>query len=243
MTNSLSTDESLTLWFYHHIGLNRHRTISKFPILFGLIPYELYILPGMFLAIACTFYYDSLVPLQIHLLPLWSAYSISSYLKSCVRRLRPGCNPALKMNRLIDAKQCDETTKYQSFPSRHTIIAFSLATSLILYCKNKLAENKRKHGYLYIGCIALSILVACSVSIHRISYGYHHVGDVLAGAVIGAFIGYLSFHVLQPYVHKSSSSTKTPEILKAIIIVVCIIGIGHFFMYKFRHFAEIRQLK
>jgi membrane-associated phospholipid phosphatase len=237
-------DNHLTKWIYQNIGLNSNPIINKFPFLFGLVPYEIYILPGMFLAIALAFYYDNLAPIQIHLLPHWAAYSISVYIKSSVHRLRPGCNPALKMNKLIDPKHCEGKTKFQSFPSGHTIIAFSLATSLILY----LDEQKRlnpQDKMMYDACIVAVSVVAVSVSIHRISYGYHHVSDVIIGAIIGIIIGYLCYKILDPYVKtsvdKSQYDSMTYKTTKAVAIGASLFGIAHFFMFKFQKLSQLQH--
>lgn len=236
-------DQYLTKWTYENIGLNSNPLINKFPFIFGLVPYEIYILPGMFFAIAYAFYYDTLVPIQIHLLPHWAAYSISSYIKSSVHRIRPGCNPLLKMGKLIDPKHCKGHTKFQSFPSGHTIIAFALATSLILYCdkeRKKTNENKQ----FYVACIVSISLVAVCVSVHRISYGYHHVSDVIAGAIIGMIIGILCYNVLDPFTSVQVDTTNQSQaykITKPIAITFSIFGIIHFFMFKFKKLSQLQH--
>jgi undecaprenyl-diphosphatase len=61
-----------------------------------------------------------------------------------------------------------------SFPSGHTITAFSIAISLGLYYPSLLV------GLLFC---------AASVGASRVILGLHYLSDVIAGAVIGAAIG------------------------------------------------------
>lgn len=69
-----------------------------------------------------------------------------------------------------------------SFPSGHTSLAFSTATSLSL-----------QFPKWYV--IAPSYLWACSVGYSRMYLGVHYPSDVLAGAVVGAGSSYLSYKV------------------------------------------------
>lgn len=65
-----------------------------------------------------------------------------------------------------------------SFPSGHTITAFSVAISLGLF-----------YPSLMIGLLFCAISVAAS----RILLGMHFLTDILAGAVIGGLLGYAAF--------------------------------------------------
>lgn len=69
-----------------------------------------------------------------------------------------------------------------SFPSGHTSIAFSTATSLSL-------------AYPKWYVIAPSYLWACSVGYSRMNLGVHYPSDVLAGALLGAGSAWLSYEV------------------------------------------------
>ena len=62
-----------------------------------------------------------------------------------------------------------------SFPSGHTITAFAVASSL---------------GVFYPGLLAGLLFCAVSVAVSRILLGMHFLSDVLAGAAIGAGLGY-----------------------------------------------------
>jgi undecaprenyl-diphosphatase len=62
-----------------------------------------------------------------------------------------------------------------SFPSGHTITAFAVTVSL---------------GLFYSDLLAGLLFVAASVALSRILLGMHFLSDVLAGAVVGAGLGY-----------------------------------------------------
>ena len=62
-----------------------------------------------------------------------------------------------------------------SFPSGHTITAFAVTVSL---------------GWFYPDLLAGLLFVAASVAVSRILMGMHFLSDVLAGAALGAGLGY-----------------------------------------------------
>jgi undecaprenyl-diphosphatase len=68
-----------------------------------------------------------------------------------------------------------------SFPSGHTITAFSVAVSLSLF-----------YPSLMIGLF----FCAASVALSRILLGMHFFSDVLAGALLGSALGYSAAHLL-----------------------------------------------
>ena len=69
-----------------------------------------------------------------------------------------------------------------SFPSGHTITAFAVAVSLSMF-----------YPSLTVGLLFCAVSVAAS----RILLGMHFLSDVLAGAVIGTTLAYLSVHLLR----------------------------------------------
>lgn len=73
-----------------------------------------------------------------------------------------------------------------SFPSGHTSLAFSVATSLSL-----------THPKWYV--IAPAYLWAGSVGYSRLNLGVHYPTDVLAGAVLGAGSAYLTYKANEWY--------------------------------------------
>ncbi|NDW13274.1 PAP2 family protein [Bacteroides sp. 214] len=69
-----------------------------------------------------------------------------------------------------------------SFPSAHTAMAFSLATSLSI-----------KYPKWYV--IAPSATWACAVGIARLNDGVHYPSDVIAGAVVGAGCAVVNIYI------------------------------------------------
>jgi undecaprenyl-diphosphatase len=65
-----------------------------------------------------------------------------------------------------------------SFPSGHSITAFSVAVSL---------------GCAFPGLLAGVLFCAASVAASRIMLGMHFLSDVVAGSAIGAILGYAAF--------------------------------------------------
>ena len=65
--------------------------MEHLPVFLGQIPYEFYIIPGMYLAIFQTLWLGTPNPVQFHLLPHWFAYSIFQLLKGSIKTYRPGC--------------------------------------------------------------------------------------------------------------------------------------------------------
>lgn len=86
-----------------------------------------------------------------------------------------------------------------SFPSGHTSMAFSIATSMsLLYPK------------WYV--ISSSYIWACGVGYSRMYLGVHYPSDVLAGAILGAGSSYLCYK-LQRYFQKSSEEKTNVGLL------------------------------
>jgi undecaprenyl-diphosphatase len=71
-----------------------------------------------------------------------------------------------------------------SFPSGHTITAFSIAVTLSAFYPNL-------EGALFF--------MACSIAVSRIVLGMHFLSDVIAGALLGAGLGYASLLLFAIY--------------------------------------------
>lgn len=297
--------------------------ISKW---FGLVPYEIYVIPGMFIAMITMLAYDTFDPVQLHLLPHWFAYSMGQYVKTHFKQKRPGCelderaseaattnlrsklekklddsktktinrpdksgqvfntmvqnvrrmvgkgtllarsssseqqqstfdkffreNPTFvqkytkKEHSNITENHCEGKTAVQSFPSGHTLIAFALATSLIMFLLDPMVQEKEKtflgipfyKKEVRIATISLAAFVATMTSVHRVLHDYHSFVDVIAGAIIGMSIGFISYHicnrarrVCQTYASKMPSLGTTEKIIYQIIkyigIALCTIGL------------------
>ena len=68
-----------------------------------------------------------------------------------------------------------------SFPSGHTITAFAMASSLSAF---------------YPALLAALLFCAVSIALSRILLGMHFLTDVLAGAALGAGLGWMAAHLL-----------------------------------------------
>ena len=69
-----------------------------------------------------------------------------------------------------------------SFPSGHTMTAFAVAISLSLF---------------YPSFLAVLLFCAFSIGVSRILVGMHFLSDVIAGAILGAALGYAGFFAFQ----------------------------------------------
>jgi undecaprenyl-diphosphatase len=96
-------------------------------------------------------------------------------LKKAARRKRPNCFEPHCWATLLPPDQF-------SFPSGHTITAFAVAVSLSMF-----------YPTLAVGLL----FCALSVGASRILLGMHFLSDVLAGALIGAGLAYLSVHAVR----------------------------------------------
>jgi membrane-associated phospholipid phosphatase len=190
-------DYTLTKIIYDFFNRKYLKSIAHY---FGLIPYEFYVIPGMYLAIFQVIWFNVMGPIQFHLLPHWFAYSIFQFLKKSIKRERPGCKYT-KMSKYIDGSHCKHGHEYQSFPSGHTGVASSLATALFLEMNYavtpKFFDVEIKTEFIRKIISRAGLFVAGMISLHRISKGYHSLFDVICGFVIGASIGYISWTTLE----------------------------------------------
>ena len=180
--------------------LFKGKNMKLIPNYLGLIPYEIYILPGMYLAIFQVLWLGSPNPIQFHLLPHWFAYSIFQLLKGSIKTPRPGCHiPGMKD--FIDDSHCSHGHDWQSFPSGHTGIAASLAMGLFMemmysddphFFEINIKDIKVRRLIAFTG-----LFVAFMVGIHRVSKGYHSLADSMTGCVIGMCIGFVSWTSLE----------------------------------------------
>tara|TARA_B100001093_G_C26834671_1_gene1017795 strand:- start:686 stop:1591 length:906 start_codon:yes stop_codon:yes gene_type:complete len=195
--------------------------VKHIPVYLGLIPYELYILPGMYIAIIQVLLLGTPNPIQFHLLPHWFAYSIFQLLKGSIKTPRPGCwIPGMKG--FIDESHCSHGHEWQSFPSGHTGIAASLATGLfmeMLYSEDphffeisiKSIQTRRLIAFT-------GIFVAIITGLHRVSKGYHSLFDSCTGSLIGISIGFISWTSLEYFKKMYSKLCKERESTKKNLI-------------------------
>jgi uncharacterized membrane protein YoaK (UPF0700 family) len=92
--------------------------------------------------------------------------------------------------------------------------------------------------------IFIGYLVAIMISLHRISYGYHYVSDVLVGALFGWMIGFTSYTICNTarniYLVKDLKK-KQWLIIRVILSMLALFAIIHFFLYKFQHLSAIKH--
>ena len=93
------------------------------------------------------------------------------YLKRLFRRKRPCALEPHCWATLLPPDQF-------SFPSGHTITAFSVAMSM---------------GQFYPSLLPMLLFFATSIALSRVVLGMHFLSDVIAGAVIGGLVGHLAY--------------------------------------------------
>lgn len=92
-----------------------------------------------------------------------------------------------------------------SFPSGHVTLAFSYATfTSYVFCKYN-PDSKAKLPV----CI-ISYSLACATAVLRVASGSHFITDVLAGAAIGAAIGFAVPYVHTHFVNNNISGSASP---------------------------------
>jgi len=122
------------------------------------------------------------------------AYGTRVLLKNNITRFRPF---------LHDGRELSATDTHNSFPSGHTCVAFMSAT---FFTTAFLMENPDSEWRwpLIVG----SHTLAASVGAMRVISGMHFFTDVITGAVLGSFFGWLV-----PYLHRSPGNNNFPVIV------------------------------
>ena len=85
----MNLDLEITSIIYSFV--NNNRFVKQLPYYLGLLPYELYVLPGMFIAMIQVIVLSAYSPIQFHLLPHFFAFSLFQLIKGTFGRERPGC--------------------------------------------------------------------------------------------------------------------------------------------------------
>ena len=111
----------------------------------------------------------------------------SNIIKDAVGRVRPLNDPFMLENGL---NILEKSTRSFSFFSAHAANAFGIATcTCVAFTKIITPINEAKPKWLRI-YTAWMFTWAALVAISRVFVGKHYLGDVLAGALIGAAAGY-----------------------------------------------------
>ncbi|HRY52303.1 MAG TPA: phosphatase PAP2 family protein [Candidatus Portnoybacteria bacterium] len=83
-----------------------------------------------------------------------------------------------------------------SFPSGHAAFFFALATVVYFYNKKVYPERSRR-GWYFLAAAAL-------ISLARVFVGVHYMSDILVGALIGVFSGWLVWWLYNLYQNKKA---------------------------------------
>jgi membrane-associated phospholipid phosphatase len=172
-------------------SFHSNKILSKTPYYLGLLPYEIYVLLGLYIAILQVIWLNNPNPIQYFILPYFFTSMIFYAIKTRFHRMRPGCYNK-SMSKYMNEKYCSASEASKSFPSGHTGTAFALATALMMEMMYSEDSDKYSPEIKKI-VIFIAFIVAIFVALHRVSNGYHHVGDVLAAAILGSIIGYISW--------------------------------------------------
>ncbi|KAI9503642.1 phosphatidic acid phosphatase type 2/haloperoxidase, partial [Coemansia spiralis] len=135
----------------------------------------------------------------------------TNVLKNAVGRPRPDfidrCQPTATHNpalKLVDYRVCGQTDAgllrdgMRSFPSGHASLAFCGLMFTSLYLASHLRYNdQRGHAYKTI-VFYLPLFCALLIAISRTADYHHHWQDVLAGSLMGAFIGWFGYRTYFP---------------------------------------------
>lgn len=128
---------------------------------------------------------------------LATAFAITEIVKYSVHRPRP-------YNGYPDDLIPVKRTLGYSFPSGHTSITFSVATSLSLCCPK-----------WYV--VAPSMLWASGVAFSRLYLGVHYPSDVLTGALVGVASGIFGYWMSQKL--QEESLIPTPKLMTMPIVI------------------------
>jgi undecaprenyl-diphosphatase len=116
-------------------------------------------------------------------------HGVKNILKQRVYRQRPGM--------YTSGSEMDDP--YDSFPSGHTAYAFMGATFLAVALAEEVPDRSWRKPLVYSGYAVAAIVAGL-----RVASGEHFLSDVLAGAAIGSFFGWLV-----PYVHQNPVKDQT----------------------------------
>ena len=106
-----------------------------------------------------------------------TAFTVTEALKYTIRRPRPYITHSMTLTPV-------KTTIGYSFPSGHTSLTFTTATSLSLSCRK-----------WYV--VAPSMLWASGVAFSRLYLGVHYPSDVLTGMAVGVLSGFAGYWLSQ----------------------------------------------
>ena len=146
----------------------------------------------------------------MHLESLLLNGGITYLLKNKVRRARPF---VYNNNQAIPESLKLSRTARRSFPSGHTSTAFaSLVFMATVY--GKMYPEDQSRYWVWAGCLA----TAGTTGYLRYRAGYHFPSDILAGAALGGFVGWLvpQMHEIDPV--QPTANAKSRPVLVGITL-------------------------
>lgn len=168
-----------SLPFPDHLAVNPYN--GSLDLVSDITQYAAFLLPGALLFLAPE--QDPVTLGFLYAESVLFSYGMKNILKSLISRARPYCYYAFSG---------DEREDYRSFPSGHTVMAFTgagfLTTSLLIL-------NPDSPWALPLA--GVSIALATVTSVLRVASGNHYITDVLAGAALGSLSG-----VIIPLLHR-----------------------------------------
>lgn len=234
--------ERISQWMYQQVPEKGNETNPRYSLfgwwcILAKMLYEIYVIPGMFLALLWMVlrrlmdHRYELEPLRFHILPHLLSFSIAHQLKSLFPRIRPGCQRlrsgtttrlrALSSRSSIHPLDCLKKGN-ESFPSGHTMVAFSMLCGLGLTLFD---HPPCFYPFPILRSLTIRILlfmvfawVAVGTALQRIADGYHRVSDVLSGILLGIVVGYISYHLLPPSPFQKGSKEVQTSPLSSVVI-------------------------
>ncbi len=133
------------------------------------------------------------------------AYGVRTFLKQVVHKPRPYVQDGMP---LPDGVDPDEN--YESFPSGHTIMAFSSAAytqamQLLFYPDSTTMK----------AISATTWVLAATTATLRVVSGNHYLEDVLAGAAMGSAIGFLGPYITHQLLKRDADA---PTVLAGLVV-------------------------
>ncbi|KAJ2626621.1 hypothetical protein H4R22_004744 [Coemansia sp. RSA 1290] len=147
----------------------------------------------------------------------------TNILKNAVGRPRPDfifrCQPSITQNpplRLVDYRVCRQPDLgflhegMRSFPSGHASLSFCGLTFTSLYLSSHFRYNDRRgHAYKTI-IFYLPFFCATLIAVSRTADYHHHWQDVLAGSLLGTFVGWFGYRSYFPPIFDPSVQSDRP---------------------------------